>query len=87
MTSGVGVLIGSLFGIGTETVAAGVRTEIRARGTHVHLKTAAVVMVVGEIARFDVATRRIGNDPADTPVGVVTVAAAGPAASVEFDLG
>lgn len=85
VTSGVGVLIGGLFGVATETVAEGVATQIVASGIVDIGKTSALAINVGDRLFWD-ATNSVVNktSTAQTAVGIAVAAAANPSSTVRM---
>jgi predicted RecA/RadA family phage recombinase len=84
-TSGVGVLIGALFGVATETVAAGVTTTIVVDGVVEIAKTSALAIAVGDRLFWD-DTNKVVNKTATAQqhVGVAVEAAANPSGTVKM---
>jgi predicted RecA/RadA family phage recombinase len=86
-TSGVGVLVGNLFGVAALTVAAGARVNIATEGVFEMAKTSALAIAEGAIVWFDntnkvVTTVATGNKP----VGLAVTAAANPSPTIQVKL-
>lgn len=87
VTSGDGVIVGSLFGIAAFTAAEGETVEIATRGVYMLPKEPTAVIAVGAKVAWDAAAKQI--DLPDTGlylVGVATVAANNGVATVTVRL-
>ena len=88
ITSGQGVLIGTLFGIAQADAAEGTEAEILTEGVVEIGKTSALQIDVGDRLFWD-ATNKVVNKTATAQVcvGVAVSAAANPSATVKLKLG
>ena len=88
VTSGQGVLIGTLFGIAQADAAEGTDAEILTEGVVEIGKTSALAIDVGDRLFWD-ATNKVVNKTATAQVcvGVAVSAAANPSATVKMKLG
>ena len=88
VTSGQGVLIGTLFGIAQADAAEGTEAEILTEGVVEIAKTSALSIDVGDRLFWD-ATNKVVNKTATAQVcvGVGVSAAANPSATVKMKLG
>lgn len=86
-TSGVGVLIGNLFGVASNTVAVGVSTEIVTEGVFDLAKTSALAIAVGDLVYWDNTNKRVFKTASGNKlVGIATTAAANPSSTVNVKL-
>lgn len=85
ITSGVGVLIGGLFGVAEVTAAQGEKANIRTRGVVAIAKTSALAINEGDSLYWD-NTNRVVNKTATSQklVGVAVLGAANPSATVQM---
>lgn len=85
VTSGVGVLIGTLFGVATVTAAEGETASILTSGVVEIAKTSALAIDVGDRLFWD-GTNKVVNktSTAQQQVGVAVSAAANPSATVKM---
>lgn len=82
LTSGLGALIGSIFGVSMDTVLNGVDGQFETEGVHYLLKTSAQAWTAGDRLFWNSATKLVDNDPTTGQfIGVATAAAANPSAS------
>lgn len=88
VTSGQGVLIGTLFGIAHADAAEGAEAELLTEGVVEVAKTSALQIDVGDRLFWD-ATNKVVNKTATAQVcvGVAVSAAANPSATVKLKLG
>ena len=88
VTSGQGVLIGTLFGIAQADAVEGVEAELLTEGVVEVAKTSALQIDVGDRLFWD-ATNKVVNKTATAQVcvGVAVSAAANPSATVKMKLG
>jgi predicted RecA/RadA family phage recombinase len=88
VTSGQGVLIGTLFGIAQHDAAAGSDAELLTEGVVEIAKTSALQIDIGDRLFWD-ATNKVVNKTATAQVcvGVAVSAAANPSATVRMKLG
>jgi predicted RecA/RadA family phage recombinase len=88
VTSGQGVLIGTLFGIAQFDAAEGASVEILTEGVVELPKTSALAIDIGDRLFWD-ATNKVVNKTATAQVcvGIAVSAAANPSASVRIKLG
>lgn len=86
-TSGVGVLIGDLFGIATNTVGAGESTEVLTEGVVEIAKTSALAIGVGDVLYWDNTNKVVNKTAASQKsVGIAVEAAANPSSTVAVKL-
>lgn len=82
VASGVGVLVGSLFGITTNAAASGAEVEAKRTGVFTHAKTSAQAWTVGaKVYWDDTAKVFTTTDTSNTLVGVAYAVAANPSAT------
>src|SRR6266542_761136 len=88
VTSGIGVLIGTIFGVALETVAAGVNFDAMTEGVFDLAKTSAQAWAVGDKIYWDNTNTRCDNVPTAgfRFIGVANAAAANPSATGRVDL-
>ena len=84
-TSGVGVLVGQLFGVALSTVAAGSTVAVGVSGVWEVAKTSALAISVGDPLYWD-DTNKVVNKTATAQqkVGIAVSAAANPSATVRM---
>lgn len=81
-TSGLGALVGAIFGVSMDTVANGVEGQFDTEGEHYLLKTSAQAWTAGDRLYWNAGTKLVDNDPTTGQfIGVATAAAANPSAS------
>jgi predicted RecA/RadA family phage recombinase len=82
VTTGVGVLIGSLFGVALQTAAAGVSVDLHTEGIWSLAKTSAQAWAIGDKIYWDNVNKRCDNALAAgfRFIGYATAAAANPSA-------
>ncbi|MFO1156631.1 MAG: DUF2190 family protein [Rhodospirillales bacterium] len=85
VTSGVGVLIGTLFGVATVTAAEGAAAAIITAGVVDIAKTSALAISVGDRLFWDDTNKVVNKTTtAQQQVGVAVAAAANPSATVKM---
>lgn len=88
VASGLGVLVGSLFGINSNAVVSGDAMVLVTEGVFDHAKTAAQAVAVGDKIYWDdtakLVTTTVGSNKL---IGVAVAAASGAAATARFKLG
>ena len=88
VTSGDGCLVGSLFGIASNTVLSGAQVPIDTGGVYAIKKTAAQTFAQGAKVYWDNTAKSVTSvSSANTLIGVATVAAAGGDATATVRLG
>lgn len=88
LTSGDGCLVGSLFGVASNTVLAGANVPIDTGGVYALAKTAGQSFTVGAKVYWDNTAKSVtGVATANTLIGVATAAAAGGDATANVRLG
>ena len=88
LTSGDGCLVGSLFGIASNTVLSGAAVPIDTGGVYAIKKTAAQTFAQGAKVYWDNTAKSVTSvSSANTLIGVATVAAAGADATATVRLG
>jgi predicted RecA/RadA family phage recombinase len=88
VSSGGGVLVGSLFGIASVTVLAGAAVAIDTGGVYAITKTAGQTFTVGAKVYWDDAAKSVtASSSGTTLIGVATRAAAGADATAAVRLG
>lgn len=87
VTSGVGVLMGNIFGVSNVTAAEGETFALTVDGEVELAKTSALAISVGDILYWD-DTNKVVNKTSSSqkPVGVATTAAANPSSTVRLKL-
>lgn len=86
-TSGVGVLVGNLFGVAEVSVAAGARVNILVEGVVEIAKTSALAIAEGDILWWDNTNKVVNKTAASQkPVGIAVTAAANPSPTVQVKL-
>lgn len=87
ITSGVGVLVGSLFGIAEVTAAQGERANILTEGEVEIAKTSALAVTEGAALYWDNTNKCVNlTSAAQKLVGVATKAAANPSATITMKI-
>ncbi len=86
-TSGLGALVGAIFGVSCDTVANGEEGQFETEGVHELDKTSAQAHVAGDLAFWNAATKLVDNDPTTGKcIGVILEAAANPSATTKVKL-
>ena len=86
VSSGDGVLVGSLFGVAAFDALITTSVEIVTEGVFDLAKTSALAIGVGDVVYWDDAAKEVNKTTSGTPVGVALVAAANPSATVTVRL-
>jgi|SRR5690606_1977850 len=87
VSSGGGVLVGSIFGVAQTTAASGAPVEAMVTGVHTLPKTSALAISVGDLLYWDDTDKVVNKTEADQPlVGVAVSAAANPSSAVDVRL-
>jgi len=82
LTSGLGAMIGSIFGVSLDTVLSGADGVFDTEGKHYLLKTSAQEWAAGDKLYWNAATKLVDNVSTVGPfIGYATAAAANPSAS------
>jgi predicted RecA/RadA family phage recombinase len=88
VAAGDGCLVGSLFGVASNTVLSGARVPIDTGGVYAIKKTAAQTFTVGAKVYWDNTAKSVtGVSSSNTLIGVATAAAAGGDATANVRLG
>jgi predicted RecA/RadA family phage recombinase len=87
VTSGVGVLVGNLFGVAEVTAAVGARVNIAVEGVYELAKTSALAIAEGDLLWFDNTNKVVFKTATgNKPVGIAVTAAANPSPTVQVKL-
>ncbi|MCR4341634.1 MAG: DUF2190 family protein [Gemmatimonadaceae bacterium] len=87
LTSGLGAMIGSLFGVSMDTVLSGADGQFETEGVHNLLKTSAQAWTAGDKVYWNAGTKLCDNDPTTgRHIGTAVEAAANPTASGKVKL-
>lgn len=86
VTSGNGVLVGSIFGVATTDVANGVKGEFQLTGVFTLPKTSALAIAVGDLIYWDDTAKVVNKTNTNKLIGVAVSVAANPSASVDVRL-
>lgn len=86
VTSGTGVLVGSLFGIAAISALSGADVEIKVDGVYELPKTSALAISVGDLLYWDDTNKVVNKTNTNKLVGVAVSAAANPSATVKVRL-
>ncbi len=86
-TSGLGAMIGSIFGVSMDTVANGEVGQFETEGVHELLKTSAQAWALGDKVFWNAGTKLLDNDPTTGKlVGVCVEVAANPTSTGKVKL-
>lgn len=87
VSSGGGVLVGSLFGVAADDYAISVTGQIKTRGVFTLGKTSALAISIGDLLYWDDTNKVVNKtSSAQKLVGVAMSAAANPSATVDVRL-
>lgn len=86
VTSGDGVLVGSIFGVANFSADNGAEVEIKTTGVFELPKTSALAISVGDLLYWDNAAKVVNKTNTNKLIGVAVSAAANPSPSVEVRL-
>lgn len=87
VSSGGGLLVGSIFGVAQGDADNGAEVEAMTTGVHSLAKTSALAISVGDKIYWDNTNKEVNKTASgNTLIGVATAAAANPSATVEVRL-
>lgn len=86
VASGVGVLVGSLFGVTAFAAASGADVEVKTTGVFELPKTSALAISVGDLIYWDNTAKVVNKTNTNKLVGVAVSAAANPSDTVQVRL-
>ena len=87
VTSGDGVIVGSLFGVAASSMPAGGSVTLSTRGVYDLPKTTTSTFTSGTVVSFDISLKKCRNSGSGLyPIGVAVADAAGSAAKVRVRL-
>lgn len=86
VTSGDGVLVGSLFGVAATDAASGADVEISTVGVYELPKVTTEIFAVGDAVYWDAVAKLVTSDNTKPFIGAATTAAGNPSAAVAVRL-